>query len=91
MMQLRVVQIGFKLARSTADSFHRDLGALAAALSIAVFVTNTISNGFVNRTTLGWFFWGIAGVMIASAARLEEERRKARASTIPLKATVQET
>ena len=85
MMQLRVLQLGFALARSRADSFIRDLGALAAALSIAVFVTNTISNGFVNRTTLGWFFWGIAGLALAAYVRQQEAQKEAAAQAIPLK------
>ena len=81
LMQLRIVQLGRALARRSTDAFTRDLGALAAALSVAVFVTNTISNGFVNRTTLGWFFWGIAGLMLAAHMRMQEEHQKA----IPLK------
>lgn len=84
LMQLRIVQLGYILARRSPSSFSRDLGALAAALSVAVFVTNTISNGFVNRTTLGWFFWGIAGLMIAAYIRMQEDERQARLQTIPL-------
>jgi hypothetical protein len=85
LMQARVIQIGHRLARISADPFIRDLGAYAAALSVAVFVTNTISNGFVNRTTLGWFFWGIAGLVFAANARLEAEEAEARRHAIPLK------
>jgi hypothetical protein len=85
LMQARVVQLGYQLARSATDSFIRDLGAFAAALSIAVFVTNTISNGFVNRTTLGWFFWGVAGLMLAASTRAAEEQEEARKKAIPLK------
>ncbi len=74
-MQVKVVLYGYDLARNASSHFSRELGAFATALSVAVFVTNTISNGFVNRTTLGWFFWGIAGIMFAAHAR-EQARRQ---------------
>ncbi|MEL6341921.1 MAG: O-antigen ligase family protein [Myxococcota bacterium] len=69
-MQFKVFIYGFSLARDAqADSFSRDLGGLAAALAIGVLVTNVVSNGFINRTTLGWLFWGIGGLMFATHAR----------------------
>lgn len=86
-IQAQTVYYGWKLANMrSADRFSQDLGALAAALSIAVFVTNTISNGFVNRTTLGWFFWSIAGLMFAAYHRIQQEQQQAlREQTIPLR------
>ena len=85
-MQWLTVLHGFRLARDRAvDPFTRDLGALAAALSIAVFITNTISNGFVNRTTLGWLFWGVAGIMFAASVRLQVAREQQQDQTIRLR------
>lgn len=84
-MQFQTLLIGWRLAMlKTADRFSRDLGALAAALSVAVFVTNTISNGFVNRTTLGWFFWSVAGLMFAVYAREKSAQETLHRQAIPL-------
>jgi len=83
-MQARVFVDGYRLSRSEGNSFSKDLGSLAAALSVAVFVTNTISNGFVNRTTLGWVFWGVAGAMYATRDRVKTTHQAALQATIPL-------
>jgi len=73
-LQYQVVKFGSWLAKNAPDKFTRELGGLAAAMSISVFITNTISNGFVNRTTLGWLFWGIAGLMLAAMLRVKEQQ-----------------
>ena len=65
-MQTQVIRIGALLARHARDPFYRHLGGLAASLSVAAIITNSISNGFVSRTTLGWLFWGIAGLAMAA-------------------------
>lgn len=84
-MQVKIVIYGWRLSTMrTIDRFSRDLGALAAALSVAVFVTNTISNGFVNRTTLGWFFWSVAGLMFAAYNRTQREQEALHQQAIPL-------
>ena len=87
-MQLQTVIYGWRLARLSTDPFTRDLGALAAALSVAVFVTNTISNGFVNRTTLGWLFWGVSGAMFAATMRLQQKKAALPVAPTPVQVQV---
>jgi hypothetical protein len=38
-----------------ADRFARNLATFATALTAMVFVTNSISNSFIHRTSPGWF------------------------------------
>ena len=87
-MQVQIIRYGWRLARDrAADTFTRDLGALAAGLSVGVFVTNTISNGFVNRATIGWLFWSVSGIMFAAYARVQREEAEMRedSKAIPLR------
>jgi len=56
-----------------ADRFARNLGTFATALTAMVFVTNCISNSFVHRTSPGWFYWCVCGLMFAEYADLKKQ------------------
>jgi len=70
--QIQVIRYGF-MARNhpDADAWTRELGAWVIGLSAAVTVTNFVSNAFVSRTTPGWYFWGIAGLLYGEVADLK--------------------
>ena len=43
------------------------------AASYTVVVTNSVSNAFVQRTTLAWYYWGLAGLVFALRMAREAE------------------
>jgi O-antigen ligase len=68
----------YKVARAIhamahADRFARNLATFAAALTAMVFVTNAISNSFIHRTSPGWFYWCVCGLMFAEYADLKKQ------------------
>jgi hypothetical protein len=64
-MQLTAVRCAFKVRRWSDDPWAKNFAVYIIALACASFVANSISNAFINRTTLGWYFWGLAGIMFA--------------------------
>lgn len=83
-MQLGVVRAGREiLAMPHADHFARTLAVFAIASTVMVFVTNSVSNSFIHRTSPGWYYWCFCGLLFAEHADL---RRKATAMARNLKA-----
>lgn len=64
-MQFQVVRYGIKLIDMRRDKWSADFGAFMVGLTACAVATSAISNAFINRTTLGWYFWGLAGIMFA--------------------------
>lgn len=60
-------------AMEHADRFARNLATFATALTAMVFVTNSISNSFIHRTSPGWFYWCVCGLMFAEYADLKRQ------------------
>jgi hypothetical protein len=42
-------------------------------MCVAATAANMVSNAFINRATLGWFFWALAGLMFAEYQQLRRE------------------
>ncbi len=77
-MQGSVLVYAMRLRRLTTDPFIRTFSSMAAALSCLVFVTNFVSNSFVERVTPAMILWSIAGMVFAMVQWCEAERRRAR-------------
>ena len=78
-MQWKVLTIAREVWNApNADRFARSIAAYSAALTVTVFVTNAISNSFVHRTSPGWYYWCVCGLLVAEYAQL-----KGRDSAIP--------
>jgi len=76
--QAQVVRYGLRLRNIARDAWERSLGPYMVALSVTVFVTNFVSNSFVARITLGWYFWGLAGLLFGQVKDAERARREAK-------------
>jgi len=61
--QFLVMWAGLKLGRIGRTAWAREFGLFMVALSCTVFLTNFLSNAFVSRVTLGWYYWGMAGLL----------------------------
>lgn len=76
--QVQGVRYALKLRAITRDAWAWEFSAYVVALMAAATVCNGLSNAFVTRTTLGWYLWGLVGVIYgeyrATARRLEAER-----------------
>ncbi len=68
--QVVAVRHALALRARGPDPWARGLGHLVIALTTSVVIANTVSNAFVVRTTLGWYFWGLAGLLYAEWLRL---------------------
>lgn len=64
-MQFQVVKYGIRLNAIGRDAWAREFGAFMVALTATAVCTTAISNAFIQRTTLGWYYWGLAGIMFA--------------------------
>jgi len=70
-MQFQVLRYALKLRQLTTDRFWRSFGAMIIGIDICQFWANSISNAFIHRTTIGWYFWGLAGVLFAEVKALQ--------------------
>ena len=61
--QVQVIRAGLDLKRIGRTPWAREFGLFMVALTLTVFVTNFLSNSFVSRITLGWYYWGMAGLL----------------------------
>jgi O-antigen ligase len=61
--QIQVMRSGFELSRIGRSPWAREFGLFMAALSLTVFFTNFVSNSFISRITVGWYYWGMAGLL----------------------------
>jgi len=62
-LQLQVMRCGFDLKRFGRSAWAKEFGIFMVALSCTVFITNFLSNSFISRITLGWYYWGMAGLL----------------------------
>jgi hypothetical protein len=70
------------LAMPHADRFARTLAIFSISFTAMVFVTNSVSNSFVHRTSPGWYYWCFCGLLFAEYADL---KRKAAAADLEIK------
>lgn len=74
-MQWGVVRAGREiLTMEHADRFARTLAIFTMAFTAMVFVTNSVSNSFVHRTSPGWYYWCFCGLLFAEYADLRRRR-----------------
>ena len=77
-IQLSVITHALRLVRTTKDRFVRIFACYAAGLASLVFMTNSVSNSFVERVSPAMFLWSMAGLLFAM---YQYERREAEAAT----------
>ncbi len=61
--QVQVMRTGMELARIGRSPWAREFGHFMVGLTLPVFVTNFVSNSFISRITVGWYYWGMAGLL----------------------------
>ena len=77
------------VARHAEDAWARAYGAAVAGLSVGVFVTNAVSNSFLHRSAPGWYYWCMAGIVIAEYIDVKKQvraRQKERARPVEVQA-----
>jgi hypothetical protein len=72
-MQWNVARTAIAIARRTKDVWERSLCHFLVGMTATVVVTNAVSNAFVQRTTLAWYYWGVAGLVFALRMAREDE------------------
>ena len=84
-LQVTVLRVGWQLHRTASELWTRRLARYMVALTCVTFVTNFLSNSFIQRVTVAWLFWGVVGVLFA-CWRAEETRKEAeqRGVVVPL-------
>ncbi len=75
-MQWDVVRNAIVVADRSDDAWDRSLCHFLVGMTATVVVTNSVSNAFVQRTTLGWYYWGVAGLVFALRIAHEDEWAK---------------
>ncbi len=64
--QWQVVRHARELVRGAGvTSLDRALGAYGISLTVMVLLTNSVSNSFVHRTSPGWYYWCVCGLIFA--------------------------
>jgi O-antigen ligase len=76
--QYQTVKYALKLRNAPESTrFGKGLAVYVIALTATVFVTNSISNSFVHRTSPGWYYWCMCGLMFAQWADIQAARKAA--------------
>jgi hypothetical protein len=72
-LQWDVARNAYAIAERSDDPWDRALCHFLCGMTATVLVTNSVSNAFVQRTTLAWYYWGLAGLVFALRAAHEAE------------------
>lgn len=64
-LQITVLRVGWRLHRTARDLFTRRFARYMVAMTCVTFVTNFLSNSFIQRVTVAWLFWGCVGILFA--------------------------
>lgn len=62
--------------RHADDLWAKAFAATLAGLCAGVFLTNGVSNSFIHRSAPGWYFWCLAGIVIAEYIDVRKRVRK---------------
>jgi hypothetical protein len=73
-MQLQVIRYSWKVRTHATAAPERYLADFVLALSAAPIISNSISNSFVTRISIAWFYWGTAGLIFAAWHLIEQRR-----------------
>lgn len=76
-MQGQIIVHALRNQRLTQDPFIRTFSSFAAALAALVFVTNTVSNSFVERVTPAMVLWTVAGLVFSQHRWLQHQAEAA--------------
>lgn len=77
-LQAQVIYRGIQLRRVARSPFARAFGSMLIALTVVTFITNFLSNAFIQRVTVAWLFWGLAGIGAALLRAEEQHQDKTR-------------
>ena len=73
-MQWKVLKVAAEVRILAAgERFATHLAAYASAMTVMVFVTNIVNNSFVHRTSPGWYYWCICGLLFAEYGHLKRK------------------
>jgi hypothetical protein len=72
-LQWDVARNAMAIADRSDDPWDRSLCHFLCGMTATVLVTNSVSNAFVQRTTLAWYYWGLAGLVFALRMAREAE------------------
>ena len=64
-MALKCILTGLNLAKEAHTKNRRELASVVTCLMIGLLLNNTLSNGTLSRTTIGWVFWAYGGLLFA--------------------------
>ena len=64
-MAIKCILTGLKLAKQAHSKNRRELASVITCLMIGLLLNNTLSNGTLSRTTIGWVFWAYGGLLFA--------------------------
>ncbi len=74
-MQWKVLKVAAEVRILAAgDKFATHLAAYASAMTVMVFVTNIVNNSFIHRTSPGWYYWCICGLLFAEYGQLKRKQ-----------------
>ena len=83
--QIQTVRYALKVRNAPESSaFGRGLAVYVIAMTATVFVTNSISNSFIHRTSPGWYYWCLCGLMFAQWASIVSQRKAAQSELKPV-------
>jgi O-Antigen ligase len=71
-MQAQILRSGLRVLRGAPDLRVRQFAAYVMALNIGSVAANMVSNAFINRVSLGWFFWAMVGLLFAAERDLDK-------------------
>jgi O-antigen ligase len=80
--QYLVLRYAYLIIKRRFDRYSYYYAAFCAGLCVTAILTNFLSNAFVSRTTLGWYFWGFVGLLYSEWRSIEAHDREA-ASNAP--------
>lgn len=87
-MQWKVIQVALKVrVLAAGERFATHLAAYVAAMTVMVFVTNVVNNSFVHRTSPGWYYWCVCGLLFAEYGQLQRAATEKEVELLPVPVT----
>lgn len=62
-LQIQVLRYSWKVRQLTRDDWTRSFTSYVIAVTMAPFLTNSISNSFNSRVSPAWYLWSLAGMI----------------------------
>ncbi len=81
--QYLVLRYAYLIIKRRFDRFSYYYAAFCAGLCVTAMLTNFLSNAFVSRTTLGWYFWGFVGLLYGEWRSIQAHDRAAALDSPP--------